>query len=108
MPLVGTITLPELQQTMTVGAGVLRDAASLEAVASAVAVDVPATTVAGHELANLLSVARALVAAAIAREESRGTHTRLDFPETSDAFAGRLFCDSGPPVFVPLPAEVPA
>ncbi len=102
------ITLPELQQTMTVGAGVLRDAESLEAVATAVAVDVRAASVADHELANLLSVARALVGAAIAREESRGTHTRLDFPETSPAFAGRLFCDAGTPFFVPLPAEVPA
>ncbi len=32
------------------------------------------------ELANLLVCARALLAAATAREESRGAHTRTDFP----------------------------
>ena len=47
-------------------------------------------------------------AAARAREESRGTHTRLDFPETSEAFAGRFVTRGGPLEFVPLPAEVPA
>ncbi len=104
----GAMGLAQLQQIMTTGAGVLRDAASLGAVARAVAIDVDAHDVAGHEVRNLLSVARALVAAALAREESRGTHTRLDFPETLDAYSGRFFGCGGPPVFVPLPAEVPA
>lgn len=107
-PPVGSITLGALQHAMTVGAGVLRDAASLGVVADVVAVDVPTPDVAGHELRNLLTVARALVAAATAREESRGTHTRLDFPATSDAFAGRFVGRGGPLTFVPLPAEVRA
>ena len=42
------------------------------------------------------------------REESRGTHTRLDFPDTPPEFAGRFFGSGDTPTFVPLPAEVPA
>jgi succinate dehydrogenase/fumarate reductase flavoprotein subunit len=44
----------------------------------------------GNELRNLATVAQALIAAAIAREESRGAHTRTDFPATSDRFRLRL------------------
>ncbi len=105
---VSTITRGELQHAMTVGAGVLRDAASLEQVAEIVDVDVDARDVAAHEVRNLLAVGRALVAAAREREESRGTHTRLDFPETSEAFVGRFVARGGPLEYVPLPAEVPA
>ena len=93
---------------MTVGAGVLRDASSLEHVATVVDIDVDARDVPAHEVRNLLAVARVLVAAACAREESRGTHTRLDFPETSEVYSGRFVTRGGPLDFVPLPAEVPA
>ena len=56
------------------------------------------------EDANLLTVGRALVAAALTREESRGTHTRLDFPERSPRFDGRLVFSHGfTPTLVPLP-----
>ena len=56
-----------------------------------------------REVANLLVVSRALVDAALAREESRGTHTRLDFPETDPAFLGRLVFTDGFAHFVRLP-----
>ena len=36
----------------------------------------------GWELQNMINVARAMIAAASAREESRGVHFRSDFPET--------------------------
>jgi L-aspartate oxidase len=36
------------------------------------------------ETTNLLTVSRALVAAALAREETRGSHWRDDFPERDD------------------------
>jgi L-aspartate oxidase len=39
------------------------------------------------EDANLLTLSRAVTASALAREESRGGHYRLDFPETNEAMA---------------------
>jgi L-aspartate oxidase len=83
-----------LQRALTMHAGVLRSAASLDEAAAAVAAaDAAAAAVpsgerpdrARQELANLADVARALVAAALARQESRGAHTRTDFPDTDDA-----------------------
>lgn len=82
-----------LQRELTFHAGVLRDAASLEQAAKLVAdtlVAPPNPSVAGHELHNLATVARAAVDAALRREESRGAHTREDFPETSPDFAHRI------------------
>ncbi|WP_345764069.1 L-aspartate oxidase [Diaminobutyricibacter sp. McL0608] len=43
-----------------------------------------------REDANLLQLARILVASALEREESRGAHFRSDFPAPSDAFAVQL------------------
>jgi L-aspartate oxidase len=78
----------DLQQGMTRYVGVLRDAASLseaDRLVSAMRAAVDAdTAAAAPELVNLLTVAAATVAAAQTREESRGAHTRLDFPERDD------------------------
>lgn len=38
----------------------------------------------GWELQNMLEVARLMIAAALAREETRGVHVRTDFPATDD------------------------
>jgi L-aspartate oxidase len=96
----------ELQRLMTREAGVLRDAASLERAATQL------TAMAGAadpEVGNLVTVSRALVDAARARTESRGTHTRLDFPERSSAFLGRfVFGAATQRRYVPLPAQEPA
>ena len=52
---------------------------------------------------NLLTVSRALVHAASERRESRGTHTRSDYPEPSPEFLGRfVFAGDDDPDFVPL------
>jgi L-aspartate oxidase len=75
-----------LQRAMTRGAGVVRSAASLGAAADEVAQLTPGP----GELANLVAVAEALIAAATAREESRGGHRREDFPATSEAFSHRF------------------
>lgn len=42
------------------------------------------TSVAGWELQNMLAVARLMVDAALRREETRGTHQRLDFPDVDN------------------------
>ena len=107
----GAMSLDELQRTMTAGAGVLRDRASLEEVLDALPIGVPAVeprpaAPAGYELRNLVTVGWALASAALAREESRGTHTRLDHPEPSSAFLGRFFASGNRPTFLPLPADV--
>lgn len=84
-----------LQQLMTANAGVVRDAATLGAAAAALrsfrnGTGALARSVAAVELDHLLVVATALVEAALAREESRGAHTRADFPRTDDRFRRRL------------------
>jgi L-aspartate oxidase len=78
-----------LQHVMTAGAGVLRSASSL-AVAKDEVAAIWEEGVPPGELANLLSVATAVIEAALAREESRGGHRRSDFPDTRDSFAKRL------------------
>ncbi|MDA8314997.1 MAG: L-aspartate oxidase [Actinomycetota bacterium] len=87
-----------LATAMTNGAGVVRSASSLHA-ASAVADELAdevgvvdggsAGDVAALELQNLVDVARAVLGAARGREESRGAHTRADFPETLDRWRRR-------------------
>jgi L-aspartate oxidase len=51
---------------------------------------------AGWELQNLLTVARLMVAAALARDESRGTHFRSDFPARDDRRWGLRHVTSEP------------
>jgi len=84
-----------LQRTMTRCAGVLRTATSLDEAQQTVAT-VHAGTLrlepspAVHELLNLVAVASAVLASALTREETRGCHTREDFPDTSEEFRLRL------------------
>ena len=83
-----------LGRAMTLGAGVLRSAASL-AQAGAELRELSARTSssprpAAWEATDLLDVAAALVAAAQRREETRGAHWREDFPEASPQWQGHL------------------
>ena len=83
-----------LQEAMTRGAGVLREAGSLATAADvvhSVSDRAPADDRAASELRNLVDVAGALLVAASARAESRGSHTRSDHPSRSDSrFTCRL------------------
>jgi L-aspartate oxidase len=85
----------QLQRAMTLGAGVVRTAGSLAGAHRALA-DVAAgatglgDTPEAWEVRNLVAVGEALVVAATSREESRGAHTRTDFPDTDPAFRTRL------------------
>jgi L-aspartate oxidase len=93
VPPAGPSTVPDrdtLQRTMTTHAGVLRTAASLEEASAACAGTVAGDDPDSWELRNLATVGRLLCAAATAREESRGAHTREDFPTTRDDLRVRL------------------
>jgi L-aspartate oxidase len=79
-----------LQDAMTLHAGVLRSAASLDAAAAELARPAASDGRERHEIENLQTVARALVAAGAAREETRGAHSRVEFPSTDDRFRIRL------------------
>jgi L-aspartate oxidase len=50
----------------------------------------------GWELQNLLTVARLMIAGALARDESRGTHFRSDFPARDDSKWGLRHVASEP------------
>jgi L-aspartate oxidase len=85
-----------VQRVMSADAGVVRDAAGLDLAAktladlSLLAADLPPREIASYEAVNVLRVARAIVTLAQARRESRGAHTRADYPEPNDAFLGRF------------------
>jgi len=99
----------QLQAAMTNWAGVVRDASSLEKASDALesvvsclsgGVDRPTA-----EMRNLTDLARALLEAATAREETRGSQARSDFPETSPLFHCRLSHGSLPgPVSLSSPS----
>ncbi|CAN5189120.1 L-aspartate oxidase [soil metagenome] len=78
----------ELQELLWSLVGLERDATGLARAASQLAQwRAEGDTVADGENRNLLDLARVLVHAALRREESRGAHERLDFPETDPALA---------------------
>jgi L-aspartate oxidase len=77
----------KLQRAMTEGAGLLRSHDSLGRTAKELAGLADSVD---PEIVNLVDVGAAIVAAALAREESRGCHTRSDFPDTDPAFQLRL------------------
>jgi L-aspartate oxidase len=80
-----------LKSLMWRDAGILRERARLAAAAASIAawcqyvLPRQFREPSGWELQNLLTVARLMVEAALAREESRGVHQRIDFPDQDDA-----------------------
>jgi L-aspartate oxidase len=79
-----------MQSLMTEGVGVLRSAESLsralEGLGRLVVGDLPqGRSTAAWEATNLHAIATVLAAHALAREETRGSHWREDFPATDDA-----------------------
>jgi L-aspartate oxidase len=86
-----------LQTLMWDNVGIERTRTSLEAAATQLnRWHTETSSVYALETANLLALARVLVAAALAREESRGAHFRHDFPETSPAFQHSLVYTNKP------------
>jgi L-aspartate oxidase len=95
-----------LQRAMTRGAGVVRTAESLDGARAVVdemaaLLGHSAVSVGAGELANMLQLAGALLASALARTESRGAHLRREYPDTVRSWRRRL-------VHGQVPAGVPA
>ncbi len=86
--LVDSGDVEDLQRVMTIGAGVIRSAGGLADAAAGLAKliargsDRPGTP--SWEKTNLVTVGSALIAAAVTREESRGSHWREDHPDRDD------------------------
>ncbi|HVX23062.1 MAG TPA: L-aspartate oxidase [Acidimicrobiales bacterium] len=84
-----------LQRAMTAGAGVVRSQPSLDGAGTTVAevaglLAGATPSVETGELANLATVAAALLGSARLREESRGAHTRVEYPAADPAWRLRL------------------
>lgn len=79
-----------LRQSMARNVGVARDAASLEATLSIIRdlEDQALPEASGYR--NMLAAAHLIVAAAHRRQESRGGHSRLDFPQTDETLRRHL------------------
>src|SRR5207245_1300661 len=56
---------------------------------------------------SLLDVAWAMAASALFREESRGSHYRLDFPRPDDRFRGHTLLEGGAPHLVDVETPIP-
>jgi L-aspartate oxidase len=90
----------QLQQLMSARAGVLRSGAGLAAARAGLAAladqgcDKPDAE--AWQATNLHLVASGIVSAALAREETRGSHWREDFPDPSEAWQGHVIVCSGP------------
>ncbi len=75
-----------LQQLMWESAGIVRSADALATATSLLdSWTLSPESIHERETANLLLLARAVIAAATERRESRGAHSRLDFPEPDEA-----------------------
>jgi fumarate reductase flavoprotein subunit len=115
----------EMQHTMEAGAGIYRVRASIAAAADkiadiqqryrAVSMEDHSRTfntqlIAALELGFLLDVAETILQCALQREESRGAHQRIDFPERDDKrFLAHSLVSRGPdgrPVVSYLPVTI--
>jgi L-aspartate oxidase len=73
---------------MTAEVGVIRDAASLASALRTIG-SLEQETKGDRRLANMLTTAKLIAAAAYARKESRGAHFRSDYPESRPELASR-------------------
>jgi L-aspartate oxidase len=108
--LVSPAILTPLQQLMTADAGVIRSGPGLARAAAGLTElglqDCDKPDADAWQATNLHLVSSALVAAALAREETRGSHWREDFAAASPAWRGHLAVSAAQPglrlVFEPV------
>jgi L-aspartate oxidase len=83
-----------IANAMSVGAGVIRTRSSLEATAQKLAQIEKSSSdkpcVEAWEVTNLFTLAKVIVASALIREETRGSHWREDFPSESEDWLKRI------------------
>ncbi len=79
-----------LRRTMAAEAGVVRDAQSLTNALTTI-ISLEHEIEGDPQLANMLTTAKLITAAALARTESRGAQFRSDYPAADDAQAKRSF-----------------
>ena len=80
-----------LRHLMWEHAGLLRRREGLDYILDTLNQLAPKLPAEPQEITNLWTLGRLVSAAALAREESRGSHCRLDFPTTDEALAQRQF-----------------
>jgi L-aspartate oxidase len=84
----------DIQKNMSRGAGVLRSSDSLlKTSAELTRIEDRVSTqpcVEAWEATNLFQLAQAILKAALIRQETRGSHWREDFPQTSDLWRKRI------------------
>ncbi|SDR76890.1 L-aspartate oxidase [Friedmanniella luteola] len=114
--LVGAAVVPALQQTMSRHAAGLRDADGLTTcladLARLAAQPAGEPVLSSWEATNLLTVATAVTASALLREESRGAHWRDDHEGRRPGWQGHLEVRADPAAglahaYVPTPQEQP-
>jgi L-aspartate oxidase len=83
-----------IANAMSVGAGVIRTRSSLESTAQKLAQIEKSSSdkpcVEAWEVTNLFTLAKVIVASALIREETRGSHWREDFPSESEEWLKRI------------------